>query len=105
MTEGNPMSDIPADYAERLNLSDVIARIERQREEAQKLNAERNKLAAEQNKLVAETLKLAAEEAKLRRERSLAPFLAAAALGGLLTAVGGFLWGLMPAVLRSLNVH
>ena len=81
------MSDLPADYADRLNLREQIARIDRSLDEAAKFRAERAKLDAESNKL-------AAEAAKFRRERFLAPILAAGALGGFVAAI-------LPVVLRS----
>lgn len=74
------MSDLPADYGERLNLADLVARIERQQ--------------AETRKFTAEQAKLTTEAAKLRRERFLAPILAAAALGGFIAAA-------VPAALRG----
>jgi uncharacterized protein YydD (DUF2326 family) len=48
------MSDIPADYRDRLDLRSVIAEIDRKRAETQKLQEEREKLIAEQHKLLAE---------------------------------------------------
>ena len=69
------MSDIPADYAERLNLRELIARIDRQQEETRKF-------VAEQHKLTAEAAKLASEAAKLDRDRSLSPWLAFGAMAG-----------------------
>jgi hypothetical protein len=44
------MSDIPADYADRLNLREQIARIDRSIDEAAKLRAEQHKLMAEARK-------------------------------------------------------
>ncbi len=51
------MSDIPADYRDRLNLreqvariDETISRIERQQEETRKFVAEQHKLMAEDNK-------------------------------------------------------
>ena len=76
------MSDIPADYADRLNLREQIARIDRALDEAAKFRSER--------------VKLDAEAAKFRRERILAPVLAAAALGGFVAA-------LVPTFLRGLG--
>ena len=70
------MSDFPADYTERLNLREQIARIDRNQAEVQKLLA---------------------EAAKFKRERFFAPILAAGVLAG---AVGG----LLPTVLRATGV-
>lgn len=78
------MSDFPADYMDRLNLADTVARIERQQ--------------AETRKFVVEHDKLVAEAAKFRRERFLAPSLAAGALGGFIAAA-------VPLILRSWGVH
>lgn len=85
------MSDLPADDVDRLNIRELLARIDRQREEAQKF-------AAEQHKLAAETAELTAEAAKLRRDRLLAPILAAGALGGIVAAV-------LPIILRSWGIR
>ncbi len=78
------MSDFPADYADRFNLCEQIARIDRNQVEIQKLFAESGKLTV--------------EAAKVRRERLLAPILAAGALGGFIAAV-------LPLILRSWGVH
>ena len=51
------MSEIPADYAERLNLREQIERIDRAIEETRKFTAEQHKLLAEQHKLMAEARK------------------------------------------------
>lgn len=68
--------DLP--YIDRLNLADLVSRIERQ-------NAETHKFVEEGLKLGAEAMKLGAEAAKFNRERVLAPWLASAAvIGGLL---------------------
>ena len=45
------MSDIPADYRGRLDLAELVARIERQQEETRKFVAEQHKLMAEAKKL------------------------------------------------------
>ena len=83
------MSDFPADYAERLNLADVVARIERAQAETRKFVAEHDKLAAERSKLDAEAM-------KLRRDRFLAPALAlAATLGAIATFA--------PAIIRAIG--
>jgi hypothetical protein len=67
------MSDIPANNRDRLDLDELISRIERQQ--------------AETHKFVAEQHKLMAEAQKLNRDRWLAPVLAiAAVIGGLLGA-------------------
>jgi septal ring factor EnvC (AmiA/AmiB activator) len=80
------MSDIPVDYRTRLDLAELVARIERQQEEVRKFVSERNKLDAEAAKLRAEEMKLQAEERKLGRDRFLAPWLVIVAIiGGLIT--------------------
>ncbi len=85
------MSDATADYAARLNLADVVARIERAQAETRKFVAEHDKLAAERSKLDAEAL-------KLRRDRFLAPALAlAATLGAIATFA--------PAIIRAIGGH
>ncbi len=83
------MSDATTDYATRLNLADIVARIERSNAETHKFVAEQAKLLAEQNKLNAEALKLC-------RDRFLAPALAlAATLGAIATFA--------PAIIRALG--
>ena len=80
------MSDIPADYRDRLDIREQIERIDHQRAESQKFNAEQNKLAAEQQKLLAEAL-------KLNRDRWLAPWVLAASLSsGVVVAVISHFW-------------
>jgi hypothetical protein len=74
------MSDIPADYQDRLNLREQIARIDRAIEETHKFTAEQHKLMAEQQKLASEAL-------KLERERGLAPWQATAITLGSLAAL------------------
>ena len=69
------MSDIPADYPTRLNLAELVARIERQQEETRKF-------VSEQHKLNAEADKLASEARKLDRDRSFLPWTVAATLLG-----------------------
>jgi hypothetical protein len=44
------MSDIPIDYRGRLDLADLVSRIERQQEETRKFAAEQHKLTAEAKK-------------------------------------------------------
>ena len=78
------MSDIPVDYANRLNLANIVARIERAQ--------------AEPRKFVAEHDKLSAESAEFCRKRFLAPILAAGALGGFIAAA-------VPLIFRSWGVH
>ena len=98
------MSDA-ADYSARLNLADVVARVERAQAETRKFVAEHDKLAAEQrklnaehDKLAAEQRKLSAEAAKLSRDRFLAPALAlAATLGAIATFA--------PAIIRAIGGH
>jgi hypothetical protein len=48
------MSDVPADYRERLNLREQIARIDRALVENHKFAEETQKFVAEQHKLMAE---------------------------------------------------
>jgi hypothetical protein len=76
------MSDVPTDYRERLDLREQIERIDRAREEGQKLSAERQKLTAEEQKLWSEAHKLDAEAMKLRRDRAFLPWTVIAALLG-----------------------
>ena len=71
------MSDIAADYTDRLNLREQIVRIDR---------------------AIAETHKFQAEAAKLNRDRFLAPLLAAGAMAGVVGAV-------IPLILRSWGIH
>jgi len=73
------MSEVPLDYRLQLDLRDEIARIDRNRAEAEKF-------AAEQRKLIAEAR-------KLDRDRWLAPFVLLASLaGGLIASVLAHLW-------------
>jgi hypothetical protein len=44
------MSDVPADWRPRLELDELVARIERQQEETRKFVAEQHKLMAEAKK-------------------------------------------------------
>jgi transposase-like protein len=96
------MSDIPADYQERLNILEQIARIDRAIEEGHKFTAEQHKLMAdeqkraqearkmmaEEQKLAQEARKLDAEHDKLRRDRNLAPWLLmASTTSGVVSAV------------------
>ena len=84
------MSDVAADYTERLNLREQVARIDRALDEAAKFRSERVKLDAEAAKLSGERAKLDAEAAKLTRDRAYLPMqvtIAAMAAGGAL--VGG----------------
>jgi hypothetical protein len=67
------MSDVPADYRDRLDIREQIARIDRAREETLKFTAEQHKLTA--------------EAAKLGRDRLLAPWLAIVGLIGGLIAI------------------
>ena len=84
------MSDIPADYQDRLNIREQIARIDQAREQALKFTAE-------QHKLMAEEQKLASERHKLDRDRWLAPWLllatvAASITSGVLVSVVAHFW-------------
>jgi type IV secretory pathway component VirB8 len=88
------MSDIPADYQERLNIREQIARIDRAIEEGHKFTAEQQraqearKMMAEEQKLAQEARKLDAEHDKLRRDRNLAPWLLmASTTSGVVSAV------------------
>lgn len=73
------MSELSEDNLAQANFREILARIDRQREEALKF-------AAEQRKLIAEEQKLRAEAEKLSRDRGLAPwtlvFVMLGALGG-----------------------
>lgn len=90
------MSDVPADYRDRLNLRDEIARIDRNRAESEKLQEETRKFVAEQHKLLAEAGKLNAEGRKFNRDTLLAPLLAAIALIGGVLGVASFLARFLP---------
>ncbi len=74
------MSDIPADYPTRLNLAELVARIERQQEETRKF-------VSDQHKLNAEADKLASEARKLDRDLGLAPWQATAIAVGSIAAL------------------
>ena len=78
-------------HPEALDIRDVVARIDHNLAESQKLYAE-------QSKLFAEHRKLSAEAAKLERERFLAPVLALVATLGAIAAVA-------PAILRARGAH
>ncbi len=87
------MSDIPTDYLSRLNLADLVSKIERQQEETRKFAAEQHKLTAEERKLIAEAAKLDresrklnSEAAKLDRDRVLAPWAIVATTAGIVVA-------------------
>jgi len=62
------VSTTTADYPERLNLAEQVARIERSQEETRKFVAEQHKLMAEQSKLLSEERKLSSEQIKLMAE-------------------------------------
>lgn len=80
------MSDIPADYQDRLNIREQIGRIDRARVEGEKLAEETRKFVAEQHKLMAEA-------AKLNRDRWLAPWLLLASVtSGVVVAVISHFW-------------
>jgi hypothetical protein len=74
------MSDVPADYQDRLNIREQIGRIDRARAESEKLAEETRKFVSEQHKLDAEALKLS-------RDRGLAPWQAAALTAGGIAAL------------------
>jgi hypothetical protein len=78
--ESRAVSDIPADYPTRLNLAELVARIERQQEETRKF-------VSEQHKLQAEAEKLASTARKFDRERGLAPWQATAITIGSVAAL------------------
>lgn len=82
------MSDLPSDYLDRLNLRELVARIERQQEETRKF-------VAEQHKLMAERDKLAAEARKLDRDRAMAPWQVAVVTAG---GIAGLIAALVTAV-------
>ncbi|MCW8088221.1 hypothetical protein [Sabulicella glaciei] len=67
------------DIPERLNLAELVSRIERQQEETRKF-------VAEQHKLTAEAAKLSAEASNLRVTRFVTPVAAVVAAIGALTA-------------------
>jgi hypothetical protein len=62
------MSDIPADLRPRLEVEELVSRIERQQEETRKFVAEQHKLMA--------------EGSKLQRNRAILPWTVAATLLG-----------------------
>jgi hypothetical protein len=61
------MSDIPIDSRARLDIGELISRIERQQ-------AETHKFVAEQHKLMAVQSKLKVEDSKLQRDRAYLPW-------------------------------
>jgi hypothetical protein len=81
------MADMEPDLREQLG------RIDRQREEAQKLSEERLKLTVEQHKLAAEAMKLLAEGKNFERERLTGWVAATAALLAAIAAVTNLLHG------------
>ena len=83
------MSDVSETRLERLNLDDVLARVELQQAGTRKFVADQLKLGAEQQKLVAEFLKLG-------RDRWLAPIITVASLVAAIAAT----LGAMVAILR-----
>lgn len=87
----------PQDYTERLNLAELVARIERMNDESAKLRMEAAKLQVEQLKMHAEEIKLRAEASKLDRDRNLSPWLAFGAGAGGVVTLGALL-------LRALGV-
>ena len=78
------MSDLPTDYRDRLNLAELVSRIERQQEETRKF-------VSEQHKLESESGKLASEARKLDRDRYLAPWLAIIGIIGGVITVGSLI--------------
>lgn len=70
----------------------VLAGIDRDLAEQQKLLAEQRKLFADEIKLRSEELKLRSESRKLDRDRLLAPWLAILGLLGGAITVGGAIW-------------
>ena len=72
-----------------LDLRAELARIDRDRDETDKLTAESQKLTAEQHKLMREGEKFRAEEWKLWRDWRLAPWVFAASL--LAAVIGGII--------------
>jgi hypothetical protein len=62
------MSDLPADWRPRLELDELVSRIERQQEETRKFTTEQHKLMA--------------EAGKLERDRAVLPWTVAATLLG-----------------------
>jgi len=80
------MSDIPDRFRDPLDLRAIIAKIDRDRAEDQKLQEETKKFVAEQRKLIAEA-------SKLDRDRWLAPFvIVASLLGAVVVALIGHFW-------------
>ena len=70
----------------------IVARIDRDLEEAGKLREESQKFVAEQKKLMAEEVKLRSEARKLDRDRWIAPWLAVTGLIGGIITVADTLW-------------
>jgi hypothetical protein len=82
------MGDIAADFPTGVSLADIVARIDRNQAEIQKLSEETRKFVTEQHKLSAEAGKLTAEARKLDRDRGLAPWQVTAIIAG---SVGAFI--------------
>jgi predicted nucleic acid-binding Zn-ribbon protein len=72
------MSDVPADYRDRLNLREQVARIDEMISRIERQQEETRKFVSEQHKLSAEEQKLRSEARKLERDRGLAPWQATA---------------------------
>jgi hypothetical protein len=79
------MGDMPTDYPTRLDLAELVARIERQQEETRKFISEQHKLDA--------------EAAKLPVDRYMVPVVAILTLIAALGGLGGILAGAQ-AILR-----
>jgi hypothetical protein len=86
-SESQPgMSDIPADYRDRLDLRTILAEIDRKQAETRKRQQESDTFVAEQRKLIA-------EGDKLNRDRWLAPWVLVTSLSsGLVVAIVSHFW-------------
>jgi hypothetical protein len=81
------MSDRPSDDRDRLDLAELVSRIERRQEESRAIASEQNKLMVERARLEAEQARLDAERPRPRRGRLLAPRLAIIGLVGALITI------------------
>lgn len=84
---------MPADYRDRLDLRAIIARIDRDRAEGEKLREETQKFVAEQHKLLSEQHKLMAERHKFNREIWIVP----------LTILGAIIAGVVARLMEILH--